>query len=64
MILSELLGFKNREIAYILEVSLDTVKIRLHRAKTGLKKKLEASCNFYQNENNNLACDQKVAAEN
>jgi RNA polymerase sigma-70 factor (ECF subfamily) len=32
IILSELEGFKNKEITNILQVSLDTVKIRLHRA--------------------------------
>jgi RNA polymerase sigma-70 factor (ECF subfamily) len=59
LILSELEGFKNREIADILRVSLDTVKIRLHRARTRLKKELDAGCNFYHDEQNILACDRK-----
>ncbi len=63
VLLSELEGFKNREIADILQVSLDTVKIRLHRARAGLKKKLEANCDFYQNEENELACDQRTAID-
>ena len=41
MVLSEIEGFRNREIADILGISLDNVKIRLHRARAGLKKKLE-----------------------
>lgn len=59
IILSELEGFKNREIADILQVSLDTVKIRLHRARAGLKKELDNGCDFYHNEQNILACDRK-----
>lgn len=63
IILSEIEGFRNTEIAEILEVSLETVKIRLHRARARLKKELEAHCTFYQNERNVLACDIKTAFE-
>jgi RNA polymerase sigma-70 factor (ECF subfamily) len=59
MLLSELGGFKNKEIADILQVSLETVKIRLHRARTGLKKLLEDGCSFYHDEQSTLACDRK-----
>ena len=59
LILSEVEGFKNREIAEILEVSLDTVKIRLHRARAKLKKSLDGNCNFYLDERSELACDRK-----
>jgi RNA polymerase sigma-70 factor (ECF subfamily) len=59
VILSELAGFKNREIAEILQVSLDTVKIRLHRARTSLKKELGDGCSFYHNEEGTFACDRK-----
>lgn len=44
MVLSELEEFKNSEIAEILNVSLDTVKIRLHRARAKLKEELAANC--------------------
>ena len=47
LVLSEYQGLKNSEIAEILGVSLDTVKIRLHRAKEKLKRELEAHCEFY-----------------
>ena len=50
MVLSELEGFKNDEIAEILGLSLDTVKIRLHRAREKLRKELEAGCSFYRDE--------------
>jgi RNA polymerase sigma-70 factor (ECF subfamily) len=59
IVLSEIEGFKNREIAEILEISLDNVKIRLHRARTSLKKLLDDGCDFYQNEQATLACDRK-----
>jgi RNA polymerase sigma-70 factor (ECF subfamily) len=59
MLLSELEGFKNKEIADILQISLDTVKIRLHRARAGLKKELDDGCTFHHNEQNILACDRK-----
>jgi RNA polymerase sigma-70 factor (ECF subfamily) len=62
MILSDLEGFKNEEIASILELSLDTVKIRLHRAREKLRKELEAGCNFYRDECDELACDRKPIA--
>ena len=59
ILLSELEGFKNKEIADILQISLDTVKIRLHRARAGLKKELDDGCTFHHNEQNILACDRK-----
>jgi RNA polymerase sigma-70 factor (ECF subfamily) len=62
MLLSELEGFKNDEIAAILGVSLDTVKIRLHRAREKLRKELQAGCNFYRDDCNELACDRKPVA--
>jgi RNA polymerase sigma factor (sigma-70 family) len=47
LVLSEYEGLTNREIAEILGVSLDTIKIRLHRAKEKLRKELEEHCEFY-----------------
>jgi len=59
ILLSEIEGFKNTEIADILQISLDTVKIRLHRARAKLKVLLNNGCDFYQDEQNVLACDRK-----
>lgn len=61
LVLSELEGLKNSDIAEIVGVTLDTVKIRLHRARVKLKKELEANCSFYRDERNELACDLKSA---
>jgi RNA polymerase sigma-70 factor, ECF subfamily len=50
IILSEIKDLKNQEIADILGISLDTVKIRLHRSRLRLKAEFEAGCFFYQDE--------------
>jgi RNA polymerase sigma-70 factor (ECF subfamily) len=57
MVLSELEGFENGEIAAILGISLDTVKIRLHRAREKLRKSLDTGCSFYRDERDELACE-------
>ncbi len=59
LILSEYEHRPNKEIAQILDISLGTVKIRLHRAKAKLKKELDAGCDFYHDDRNVLACDRK-----
>lgn len=59
ILLSDLEGFENKEIADILQISLDTVKIRLHRARAKLKEILNEGCDFYHNEQNVFACDRK-----
>ena len=56
-ILSEYEGLKNREIAEILGLTLDTVKIRLFRARTQLKKKMEEGCRIDYDENG-ISCDE------
>ena len=58
--LSDLDGLKNREIADILGLSVDVIKIRLHRARRELKKRFEAECDLYRTEANELACDMKA----
>ncbi len=63
VVLSELEGFRDDEIAEILGVSLNTAKIRLHRARARLKKDLEAHCNFYRDDRNEFACDLKGSSE-
>ena len=47
------------EIARLLGESLDTVKIRLHRARLKLKAALNDGCAFSYDENNVLTCDSK-----
>jgi RNA polymerase sigma-70 factor (ECF subfamily) len=57
MVLSELEGFKNAEIAAILGISLDTVKIRLHRGREKLRQDLHTGCSLYRDTRDELACD-------
>lgn len=57
--LSELGDLTNKEIADILEISLENVKMRLHRARAKLKTALNDGCDFYHSEQNILACDRK-----
>lgn len=61
--LNELEGFSNREIAEILDISLETAKIRLHRARAKLKESLESGCDLYFDESSELACDRKQSTE-
>jgi RNA polymerase sigma-70 factor (ECF subfamily) len=54
--LSEWAELTNPEIAEKLGVSLDTVKIRLHRARKRLKETCETNCTVYRDERDELAC--------
>jgi len=63
IILSELKDLKNQEIAEILGISLDAVKIRLHRARIKLKEEFEAGCDFYYNQDSELSCDRKQKSD-
>jgi RNA polymerase sigma-70 factor (ECF subfamily) len=59
IILGDLEGFSDREIAEILGLSIRNAKVRLHRARAQLRKSLEEACVFYRSEDNELACDRK-----
>jgi RNA polymerase sigma-70 factor (ECF subfamily) len=56
ILLGELRGFSDRELADALGVSLGAAKIRLHRARRALKAALEAACSFERDEQNEFAC--------
>lgn len=57
--LSAFEGLKNGEIAELLGTSLETVKIRLHRARVRLKEDLNSQCSLYLDDRNEWACDPK-----
>ena len=63
IVLSDLEGFKDSEIAEILGLTLSATKIRVHRARARLKQELSSCCVFYRNEENELACDRKTEAD-
>jgi RNA polymerase sigma-70 factor, ECF subfamily len=52
-------GYSNKEIAEILDCSLEAAKIRLHRARKKVKETLEDHCNLYYDERNVLCCSPK-----
>lgn len=60
ILLGELRGFSDRELADALGVSLGAAKIRLHRARRALKAALERACNFERDERNEFACAPKL----
>lgn len=53
-LLSSFEGYSNKEIAEKLSISVETVKIRLHRAKKKLYEELRAHCSCYQNDQGKL----------
>ena len=59
IVLSEYEGLKNKEIADVLRISLDTVKIRIHRGRTQLKKRMEKGCIITPDPHGGLFCDEK-----
>lgn len=59
ILLGELRGLSDRELADALGVSLGAAKIRLHRARRALKAALERACHFERDEQNEFACTPK-----
>lgn len=60
LVLHDLEGMSAKEVASICGCSLATAKIRIHRARARLKKRLERQCDF-QHEDGVLRCDRKTA---
>jgi RNA polymerase sigma-70 factor (ECF subfamily) len=58
--LSDIEGLTNQEIADVLGLTLDVVKIRLHRGRARLKEKLRTGCRFDRDEEDVLVCDPKA----
>jgi RNA polymerase sigma-70 factor (ECF subfamily) len=59
ILLHDVHGLTDPEIASLLDVPLTTVKIRLHRARRQLKAILEAGCTFSCDERGVLVCEPK-----
>jgi RNA polymerase sigma-70 factor (ECF subfamily) len=57
VVLSILEGMKNIEIAEILGITLETVKIRLHRGRSQLKKELETHCGWHRDARGSITWD-------
>jgi RNA polymerase sigma-70 factor (ECF subfamily) len=58
-VLNQYEGLSNSEIAEVLQISIDSVKIRLHRAKEALKASLTKNCNVYFDDGNEICCEPK-----
>lgn len=59
VMLSEFEEFSNKEIGEILDISLENVKIRLHRGRAMLKEIFNKGCELYFTDQNEIACDRK-----
>ncbi len=63
LVLHDSQDLKNREIAEVLDCSLSTVKIGLHRARNKLREILNAGCNFAHDERNVFVGEAKKGSE-
>ena len=59
IVLHDLQGLKIQDIADVLECSVDTVKIRLHRARNKIREFLHAGCELDHDEGDVLVCEPK-----
>jgi RNA polymerase sigma-70 factor (ECF subfamily) len=57
IIFADVMDFSHQEIADILGLSVENVKVRLHRARKKFKAILEEKCTFEVDERNVLVCD-------
>ncbi len=57
IIFADVMDFSQQEIADILGLSLENVKVRLHRARKKLKAILEEKCTFEVDERSVLVCE-------
>jgi RNA polymerase sigma-70 factor (ECF subfamily) len=57
VILFDLMDFSQREIAEILDISIDNVKVRLHRGRKQLKGILQNACRLEKDERDVLMCE-------
>jgi RNA polymerase sigma-70 factor, ECF subfamily len=59
LFLSDVMEFSQREIAEVVGITVENVKVRLHRARKKLKELLELKCTFEIDERNVLVCEPK-----
>jgi RNA polymerase sigma-70 factor (ECF subfamily) len=59
LVLHDLEGQTAKKVAEICECSLETAKIRIHRARLRLRAALQQQCDFYQDGENVFRCDRK-----
>jgi RNA polymerase sigma-70 factor (ECF subfamily) len=57
LVLFDIMEFSHQEIADTLGITIENVKVRLHRARKKLKTILEERCTFEKDERNVLVCE-------
>jgi len=62
LLLSEMEGLADAEIAKVVGSTLEAAKIRLHRARRRLRAALEEECRLYHDGEERLRCDRKGPA--
>jgi RNA polymerase sigma-70 factor (ECF subfamily) len=56
LILHDMAGLKNAEIAQVLDSSLEAAKMRLHRARVRMRQMMDENCDLFHDERNVLSC--------
>ncbi len=59
LVLHEFEEMSAAQVAEVMECSLATAKIRVHRARARLREALRQGCDFYRGGDNSLRCDRK-----
>ncbi len=59
LVLHDLEGLTAAETAQVCGCSLETAKIRIHRARRRLRQSLEGQCTFYRGRDGGVRCDRK-----
>lgn len=59
IVLHDLQGLTNAEVARVLDSTLESVKIRVHRARRMLGELLKEHCDFERDADDVLRCDRK-----
>jgi RNA polymerase sigma-70 factor (ECF subfamily) len=59
LVLHDMEGLSGEQTAEVLDCTVATAKIRIHRARLRLKKALESTCEFYRDSESILRCDRK-----
>ena len=56
LILHDMHGLTNAEIAQVTDCSVEAAKMRLHRARTQLRKMMDENCDLFHDERNVFSC--------
>jgi len=60
ILLCDIAGLSQEEIAHVLGIEVGAVKVRLHRARKKLRAVLESACSFERDERDVLVCEPKL----